>query len=233
MSLSEIPKKRCPKCNTEINSDSLFCHHCGTKIEKTEPQEQSQSSPYAYVPPSNTQSSPYAYIPSYTPTPTRKQGMSQKTKTGIIIGAVILAIIIIICIANSSGNDEGLTPVTEPRSGQILTGTEPYNESEITVSASGGSSCVVKLKTSSGVERMSFYVRAGDTVTVGVPCEYLYVYFASGDAWYGTAHLFGEDTYYSMDDTICNFYDYAWEYTLYPVSSGNFEQTPIDEEQFK
>ena len=103
MSLSEIPKKRCPKCNTEINSDSLFCHHCGNRIEKTE--TRGQSSPYAYVPTSNTQSSPYAYIPSYAPTPTRKQGMSQKTKTGIIIGAVILAIIIIICIANSSGND--------------------------------------------------------------------------------------------------------------------------------
>ena len=80
---------------------------------------------------------------------------------------------------------------------------------------------------------MSFYVRAGDTVTVGVPCEYLYVYFASGDTWYGTSHLFGEDTSYSMDDTICDFTEYTWEYTLYPVSSGNFSQTPIDEDEFR
>ena len=138
---------KCSNCNTELRDDSAFCHHCGRKIERSA--SQTQYFPYSYVPPSNTQSSPYTYIPSYTSTQTRKQGMSPKTKTGII-GAVILAIIIIICIANSSGNDEGLTPVTEPRSGQILTGTEPYNESEITVSASGGSSCVVKLKTRSG-----------------------------------------------------------------------------------
>lgn len=156
-----------------------------------------------------------------------------KVKAIIIIAAIVFAIILIARIANNSDKDFGLTPVTELRSGQILSGIEPYDASEITITASGGSSCVVKLKTSSGVERMSFYVRAGDTVTVGVPCEYLYVYFASGDTWYGTTHLFGEDTSYSMDDTICNFYDYNWEYTLYPVTSGNFEQTPIDENEFK
>ena len=52
---------------------------------------------------------------------------------------------------------------------------------------------------------MSFYVRAGDVVTIGVPAEYLYVYFASGDTWYGSTHLFGEQTSYSMDDEICDF----------------------------
>ena len=169
---------------------------------------------------------------TYTPPAQTKQGINKTTKVILIIVAIILGIVIIANIANNSKDDE-LTPVSEPMSGQILTGSEPYNESEITITASGGASCVVKLKTSSGIERMSFYVRAGDTVTVGVPCEYLYVYFASGDTWYGTSHLFGENTSYSMDDTICNFTEYTWEYTLYPVSSGNFSQTPIDEDEFR
>ena len=90
----------------------------------------------------------------------------------------------------------------------------------------------LKLKTPSGVERLSFYVRAGDTVTIGVPAEYLYVYFASGDTWYGKSRLFGDETYYSMDDEVLDFTEYTWEYTLYPVSSGNFSETPIDPDDF-
>jgi len=119
-----------------------------------------------------------------------------------------------------------------PRSGDILSGSESFDGSELTITASSGSSCVVKLKTHSGVERLSFYVRAGDTVTVGVPAEYMYVYFASGDTWYGKKLLFGEDTYYSMDDELLDFTQYTWEYTLYPVTSGNFSETPIDPEDF-
>ena len=170
---------------------------------------------------------------TYTTSTQTKRGDNKIVKVILIILAIILGIGLIANVVNNSEDDNVLTPVSEPRSGQILTGSEPYNESEITITASGGASCVVKLKTSSGTERMSFYVRAGDTVTVGVPCEYLYVYFASGDTWYGTSHLFGEDTSYSMDDTICNFTEYTWEYTLYPVSSGNFSQTPIDEDEFR
>ena len=121
----------------------------------------------------------------------------------------------------------------EPRSGTILSGVEYFNGSKITISASSSESCVVKLKTPSEVEVLSFYVRAGETVTVGVPKEYLYVLFASGDVWYGKDDLFGENTSYSKDDEICNFVDYTLEYTLYPVSSGNFSQTPIDEDEFR
>lgn len=132
-----------------------------------------------------------------------------------------------------SSDDEKLPEVAEPMSGAILSGHEYSNGSEITITASGSSSCVVKLKTSSGTTRLSFYVRAGDTVTVGVPAEYLYVYFASGEKWYGTTHLFGERTSYSKDDKLCDFTQYTWEYTLRPVTNGNFSQTIIDEDDFK
>ena len=132
-----------------------------------------------------------------------------------------------------SSDDEKLPEVAEPMSGAILSGHEYSNGSEITITASGSSSCVVKLKTSSGTTRLSFYVRAGDTVTVGVPAEYLYVYFASGEKWYGTTHLFGVRTSYSKDDKLCDFTQYTWEYTLRPVTNGNFSQTIIDEDDFK
>lgn len=122
--------------------------------------------------------------------------------------------------------------VAEPQSGTILSGAEDFYGSEITIKASSVNSCVVKLKTRYGVERLSFYVRAGDTVTVGVPDEHLYVYFASGDTWYGKSLLFGNETYYSMDDEIQDFTQYTWEYTLTPVTNGNFSETPIDASEF-
>jgi len=188
---------------------------------------------------------PQNQVASYTIPRTNPQHSATQTtisfpwkKLLLGIGIFILVIIVIIerMVENTDTNtnaNTGLTPVLEPQSGAILTGIEVYDGSEITVAASSGESCVVKLKTSSGIERISFYVRAGDTVTIGVPAEYLYVYFASGNTWYGTAHLFGEKTSYSMDDEICDFTESTWKYTLYPVSNGNFSQTPIDEDDFK
>ena len=120
-----------------------------------------------------------------------------------------------------------------PDSGTILSGTE-HNGSEITVTADSNSHYVVSLKNSSGIERLSFFVRSGDTVTVGVPAEHLNVYFASGRVWYGYGKglMFGEDTVYSKDDDLIDFTKYTWEYTLYPVYDGNFSETPSDESEF-
>lgn len=183
---------------------------------------------------------PLTYANRYTqtqPKPTSTTDTQKKgNKASIIykIIAIIVAVFIGLLIINAfKGESEPkLTPVKEPESGEILVGSEDYWGSKITVTASSGNSCVVKLKTSSGTTRLSFYVQAGDTVTIGVPKERLYVYFASGDTWYGQYHLFGEDTSYSMDDTICDFTRYTLEYTLYPVASGNFSQTPIDKKDF-
>ena len=126
-----------------------------------------------------------------------------------------------------------INPVSMPASGTILSGTEYYG-SEITITADGSSSYVVSLKDYSGLEKVTFFVRAGDTVTVGVPEEYLYVYFASGTSWYGYGEglMFGEETVYSKDDDILDFEGYTWEYTLYPVYDGNFTETPSDESEF-
>lgn len=123
--------------------------------------------------------------------------------------------------------------VTRPASGTLFSGIK-YLDSEITVTADSSYDYVVLLKDKHGAERVSFYVRAGDTVTVGVPSEYLYVYFASGKDWYGYGKglMFGADTSYTKDDDALDFDNYTWEYTLYPVSDGNFSETPSNENEF-
>ena len=126
-------------------------------------------------------------------------------------------------------------PIARPASGTILSGEEDFNGSEIIVTADKDNDCVVSLKTGDGRECVTFYVRAGETATVGVPAEYFYIYFASGNIWYGYGKglMFGEDTFYSKDDNIRAFTGgMYWEYTLYPVTDGNFTQTPSNAEEF-
>ena len=120
-----------------------------------------------------------------------------------------------------------------PPTGSILSGRE-YDESEITVTADSSCDYVVSLKSYWQYDYITFYVRAGTTVTVGVPAETLRVYFASGTKWYGYGEglMFGKETVYSKDDDLLDFSEYSWEYTLQPVTNGNFTETPSDEGEF-
>lgn len=124
-------------------------------------------------------------------------------------------------------------PQSRPASGTISINAVSTEEitSEITVHASS-QDCVVKLKTSSGKTVLSFFVRANDTVTIGVPARVLYAYFAQGDTWYGWSSYFGESTVYSKDSSPTDFSNYTIEYTLYMVSNGNLTLTPVDEDDF-
>ena len=148
----------------------------------------------------------------------------------------ICVILVIACVAYSLGKKEGseLPPVAKPYSGAILSGTEYYNESEITITADSSHDYVVSLKDMRGREYVSFYVRAGDTVTVGVPAKWLYVYFASGKEWYGYGQglMFGKNTDYSKDSEAKDFTQYTWSYKLYSVANGNFKETPSDADEF-
>ncbi len=128
--------------------------------------------------------------------------------------------------------DEGLTPVAEPESGTILSGTEIIAGSKITINAASNNACVVKLKDLFDETCMSFYVRAGDTVTVNVPSKHLYVYFASGTTWYGENDLFGSGTSYQKVDEMKDFTMYTWEFELHPVAHGNLSLATIDEDEF-
>ena len=131
---------------------------------------------------------------------------------------------------------EAAKAIAKPKSGTILSGKEATSagRSEITVTADTDASYVVSLKSSNGTERVTFFVRAGETVTVGVPAEILYVYFASGKLWYGYGEglMFGKDTVYSKDDKPLNFYKYTWEFLLQETPNGNFSETPSCEDEF-
>lgn len=131
------------------------------------------------------------------------------------------------------------TPATEkePINGAVLYGKrQPHTGAMITVNASDDQAVVVLLKSPGGVPKFAFYVRAGKTITISVPKNTLNAYFASGNSanWcgYGEGKMFGNSTVYSKDDHLLHLSQYTYTYTLYPVTDGNFEQTPIDEDDF-
>ena len=116
-------------------------------------------------------------------------------------------------------------PVSEPESGTILSGYAPKDGSQITVTLAPTASSVVMLKDNSNRTLISFYVRAGETATVDVPAEKMYVQFASGKNWYGEDNLFGKETIYRKDNELTDFTQYTWEYELDPMSDGEFDHT--------
>ena len=135
------------------------------------------------------------------------------------------------------GYDKGykaLKPVAMPKNGEILSGSETKWKSELTVTASSGTSCVVTVKDNYGNECVTFFVRSGSTVTMGVPKDNLRVYFASGSKWYGygKGKMFGEETSYTKDNNLLDFKKYTWSYTLYPVANGNFKESPSSASEF-
>lgn len=153
----------------------------------------------------------------------------------VIVLAVIVCLLAVDQIYNAgfAAGRDALDPVPRPASGTILAGEE-HSGSEITVTADDTDDYVVSLKDFRGTQYVAFYVRAGETVTVGVPMRKLYVYFASGDEWYGYGQgkMFGDHTSYGLDDEATDFAQGAWEYRLYPVSDGNFSETPSNENEF-
>lgn len=125
-----------------------------------------------------------------------------------------------------------MQPLPLPETGKVFIGDGKYCYSELTIKSSSTSACYIKLKDANGSDAYSFFVRAGDTVTVPVPPGYYKVYFAYGKDWYGPDLLFGSDTVCEKDDDLLDFKQYTWEYTLYPITNGNFSATPISLDEF-
>lgn len=175
----------------------------------------------------------------------RREERKRLAKTAILM-CVILAIVLgaysLGRRSSSTANEttskepslEAPKPISRPTSGTILSGYRCYG-SEITVTADSTHDYVVIVKDEHGTTYVSFYVRAGTTVTMGVPCDHLFVLFASGTNWYGFGKglMFGDDTVYSKDDELVDFtYGQSWTYTLQPVTGGNFSESPSNEDEF-
>ncbi len=126
-----------------------------------------------------------------------------------------------------------MEPLPFPKSGQVFIGSDLYRGSELSIVSSTTKSCYIKLKGTTGNDVFSFFVRAGESITVDVPRGNFYVYFSYGNDWYGPEYLFGDHTTYAKDDEICDFENYTWSYELTPIYDGNFSETPVSEEEFK
>ena len=84
---------------------------------------------------------------------------------------------------------------------------------------------------------MAFYVESGKKVEVEVPIGIYRLYYATGDTFYGSDLLFGEDTRYTVSEENITFYGdtqyiHGCSITLYKVVNGNFSTEQISEEEF-
>lgn len=125
-----------------------------------------------------------------------------------------------------------------PFNGEVIYEISSDRIAPLTIKTSGSDSYLVKLKKSgSGEDVLSVYVCGGESIDIDVPLGTFQLVYASGSVWYGPTHLFGEDTSYAKADELFEFYEEdgyvnGWTVSLYPVSNGNLDTTPIDPEEF-
>lgn len=124
-----------------------------------------------------------------------------------------------------------------PRSG-LFRGVSPINAPPLKVTNSPGANTLMKLiRTSDGAEVMSIFIRAGQTVELGVPVGSYKAKIASGQNWYGESIRFGPSTSYATLDAVLNFSIQGSqllgnELTLTRVKDGNLRQIPLSASSF-
>lgn len=84
---------------------------------------------------------------------------------------------------------------------------------------------------------IAFYVEAGESANVDVPIGIYELYYATGNEFYNTEELFGEETRSYKADSMLIFYadnEYfnGHTLTLYPVTGGNFDTNEIAVDKF-
>lgn len=199
-----------------------------------------QSAPAPTQNPSTAQPMPNGYTPVQQSAAFAAAKKKKRKAFWIILALALVAWLVVFAVmfneedtGSNKDNTMLLDPVEEPESGTILFGKKVYNEAKLEVTAPENSACVVKVKDSQGNDILSFYIRAGDTVTMGVASQKINVCWATGEVWYGEEYLFGEETHYSKDNESYTLKDgdKLW-YDLEPVKNGDFKPEEIDADEF-
>jgi hypothetical protein len=103
--------------------------------------------------------------------------------------------------------------------------------------APGANTLMKLIRVSDGVEVMSIFIRAGESVKVGVPVGSYRAKVASGQTWYGDSIRFGPNTSYGSLDTVLQFSIegsqlLGKEVMLTEVIGGNLKQVPLNASDF-
>lgn len=115
---------------------------------------------------------------------------------------------------------------------------DPDRNPPLKISNSPDANTLAKLiRVGDGVEVMSIFIRAGQTVEVAVPFGSYKVKIASGQTWYGDVVRFGPNTSYAILDAVFDFTKegsqlLGHQLTLTRVKHGNLKQLPLTATDF-
>ena len=115
---------------------------------------------------------------------------------------------------------------------------DPDRNPPLKISNSPDANTLMKLiRVGDGVEVMSIFIRAGQTVEVAVPFGSYKVKIASGQTWYGDVIRFGPTTSYAILDAVLDFTKegsqlLGHQLTLTRVKHGNLKQLPLTATDF-
>lgn len=155
-------------------------------------------------------------------------------RSTLFVTAIIASLVATIVVMGIIWDYSGSYSLDRPESGSIFFGSSAGTNT-ITVTVCAPEDCLVVLKNYAGDEKLSFYIRSGDTTTINVPDDAYRVHFITGTKWqgYGKEKMFGKDANYSMHKSyiLCDG-NTSWEFDVYPVTDSRFSETPIDEDEF-
>ena len=128
-----------------------------------------------------------------------------------------------------------------PANGKVISGNCRGGYCQLIVK-SGDTDVYVKLQNVNDPSKtLVFYVRKNEQAKINIKNGTYTFKYATGDTWYGTEELFGENTVYSQADTTLSFstsmdgryiYYQTRTITLYKVAGGNMSTKTIGKNDF-
>jgi len=244
----------CYKCGKPLVADGSFCSYCGTAVPMESSAYNTNINVSSQASQNDSQISVQSHLQNY---PTRKKSFFSsfvRVILTVLCIMVVLPFILVSCVTilgtpTSSPNstatttttvtpDANLKPITATN-GQIFEYPRDERVAPLSVTASFSHNYYIYLDCISNPDNdMAFFVKRGNTVNLDVPLGTYSVYYATGDIWYGTQHLFGSSTVYCKCDGTFNFYissdGYYNGYTLELIEqhNGNLDTETVNPSEF-